>query len=80
MPARNEINQAVRIRLAIGHPFPYDLIVRTPEHLRRRVAEGDSFVAEIVTRGRVLYEKTGPTGHPPSTRTERSGKEKMILS
>ena len=58
MPARNEITQAVRIRLAIEHPFPFDLSVRTPENLRRRLAEGDSFLGEIVSKGRVLHDKT----------------------
>jgi predicted nucleotidyltransferase len=57
MPARNQMDQAVRIRLAIPVSFPLDLLVRTPETLRRRLAEGDSFLREIVTRGKVLYEK-----------------------
>src|SRR5438093_7391272 len=43
MPARGEISQAVRIQMAIDAPFPMDLIVRTPEHLAARLAEGDSF-------------------------------------
>src|SRR6266566_2076458 len=37
MPARNEIDQAVKIRLAIPAPFPMDLIVRTPNDLRWRL-------------------------------------------
>src|SRR5262245_29031905 len=57
MPARNQLDQAVRIRLAIPVTFPMDLIVRTPETLRWRLAEGDSFLREIVSRGKVLYEK-----------------------
>src|SRR6266480_260486 len=31
MPARNELDQAVRIDRAIDPPFPLDLIVRTPK-------------------------------------------------
>jgi predicted nucleotidyltransferase len=58
MPAANEINQAVRILLAVPHPFSLDLIVRTPETLQRRLALGDSFLQEVVDTGRVLYEKT----------------------
>lgn len=57
MPAANEINQAVRILLAVPHPFSLDLIVRTPETLQRRLALGDSFLQEVVDTGRVLYEK-----------------------
>jgi predicted nucleotidyltransferase len=57
MPARNQIDQAVRIDSAIDPPFPLDLIVRTPKNLSWRLKEGDSFLREILTRGKVLYEK-----------------------
>jgi predicted nucleotidyltransferase len=57
MPARNEIDQAVRIDQVIEAPFPLDLIVRTPKNLSWRLREGDSFLREIVARGKVLYEK-----------------------
>src|ERR1700733_6845532 len=30
MPARNQLDQAVRISVAIDPPFPLDIIVRTP--------------------------------------------------
>jgi len=57
MPARNELDQAVRIELDCDPPFPLDLIVRTPKNLRWRLAEGDSFLREIVAQGMVLYEE-----------------------
>src|SRR5438094_7233604 len=58
MPARNQHNQAVRIRWELpAAPFPLDLIVRTPQNLRWRLKEGESFHTEIVTKGKVLYEK-----------------------
>src|SRR5689334_19484245 len=44
MPARNEIDQAVKIRLAIEAPFPMDLLVRTPKTLEWRLREGDWFL------------------------------------
>ncbi len=58
MPARNMIDQAVRIRRATEHRFPLDLIVRTPKYVRRRIEDGDWFLREIVSKGRVLYEST----------------------
>jgi predicted nucleotidyltransferase len=58
MPARNQHDQAVRIRWELPAPFPMDLIVRTPHTMRWRLKEGDSFLQEIVTKGIVLYEKT----------------------
>jgi predicted nucleotidyltransferase len=57
MPCRNQLDQAVRISLAIDPPFPLDIIVRTPKNMTWRLEEGDSFLREIVTRGMVLYEK-----------------------
>lgn len=57
MPARNQIDQAVRIDRAIDPPFPLDLIVRTPANLAWRLKEGDQFLTEVMARGKVLYEK-----------------------
>ena len=57
MPARNQHDQAVRIRWEVPAPFPMDLIVRTPTNLKWRLEEGESFHTEIVTKGKVLYEK-----------------------
>ena len=63
MPAANKVSQAVRIRLALPAPFPMDLLVRTPEKLRRGLEEEDWFLREIVGNGNVLYEaKNGPVG------------------
>jgi predicted nucleotidyltransferase len=57
MPARNQIDQALRIDRALDPPFPLDLIVRTPRTVKWRLEEGDSFLHEIVSKGIVLYEK-----------------------
>jgi predicted nucleotidyltransferase len=64
MPARNQLDQAVRIELACDPPFPLDLIVRTPKNLKWRLEEGDSFLREVMTRGKVLYEKNDPRMGP----------------
>jgi predicted nucleotidyltransferase len=58
MPAHNQLDQAFRIRLAIPASFPMDLIVRTPKNLKGWLEAGDSFHTEVVSKGRVLYEKT----------------------
>jgi predicted nucleotidyltransferase len=57
MSARDQIAQAVKIRWELPAPFPLDLIVRTPERLRRRLKDGDSFLQEIVDQGIVLHGK-----------------------
>ena len=57
MPAYNEGSKAHRIRATVAAPFPMDLIVRTPETLKWRIEEGDWFLREITSKGKVLYEK-----------------------
>lgn len=39
------------------HPFGMDILVRAPKQLKRRIAMGDYFLREIVTRGKVVYER-----------------------
>jgi predicted nucleotidyltransferase len=57
MPARNQIDQAVSIELACDPPFPLDIIVRTSRNMKWRLEEGESFLREVVSRGRVLHEQ-----------------------
>jgi len=73
MPARNQHDQAVKIRWAVPAPFAMDLIVRTPKNLGWRLEERESFHTEIVTKGTVLYEK-GDAGMAPKGRLRRSGR------
>lgn len=60
MPARNQHDQAVKIRWEFPAPFPMDLLVRTPKNLKWRLEEGESFHTEILSKGQVLYEKKHP--------------------
>lgn len=57
MPARNEIDQSLRIEELLDAPFALDVVVRTPRNLHWRLAEGDWFLREVVGQGKVLYEK-----------------------
>lgn len=50
------VAKAVEIRLKIRPGFPVDLVVRTPEKVRERLAMGDGFLREILETGTVLYE------------------------
>jgi predicted nucleotidyltransferase len=83
MPCRNAIDQAIKIRRAIHSPFPMDLIVRTPNDLRWRLAEQESFHTEILSRGKALYEKgqsrMGPKGRRRlSSRPKGRGRGRSI--
>ena len=49
-------------RLAISRalsprPFPMDIIIRTPEQLEERISMGDFFLLQVMTKGKVLYER-----------------------
>ena len=73
MPASNESNQSVRIRLVLESPFPMDLIVCTPARLKREVSEDNWFLREITEKGKTLYEKTdGKVGAQGRGRIARS--------
>lgn len=50
------VNQSVAMRLKLRPAFPVDLVVRTPETVRERLAMGDGFMREILEEGKVLYE------------------------
>jgi predicted nucleotidyltransferase len=57
MPARNQLDQAFKIRWQLPAPFAMDLIVRTPKEMKWRLEERESFLTEITSRGKILYEK-----------------------
>jgi predicted nucleotidyltransferase len=44
-------------QLLIPRPFPVDVLVRTPEEMAYALAQNDAFIREIVTKGKVLYER-----------------------
>lgn len=50
------VRKAVEMRLKIKSPFPIDLIVRTPEEIRKRMSMNDPFMVNVIKNGRVLYE------------------------
>ena len=47
---------ATQMRQRVRPSFPMDLIVRTPQQIRDRLALDDPFVREVIERGHVLYE------------------------
>ncbi|HID61496.1 MAG TPA: nucleotidyltransferase domain-containing protein [Anaerolineae bacterium] len=44
-------------RLLRPRPFPLDILVKTPGEIAQALERGDFFIHEIVTQGRVLYER-----------------------
>jgi predicted nucleotidyltransferase len=80
MPARNQLDQAVKIELACDPPFPLDLIVCTPHNLRWRLAEGDSFLCEIMAKGKVLYDRSENPSKRPRGILRRTFRKKLELA
>lgn len=47
-------------RFLMPRPFGIDVLARTPKDLEHRIKEGDFFLKEIMTKGKVVYEKPNP--------------------
>jgi len=57
MPFKGRPNkQAVKIRSRIDTALALDLLVRTPHQISQRLAMGDTFMRDILERGKVVYE------------------------
>lgn len=57
MPFKGKPNrQAVRIRSRIDTAVGLDLLVRAPQQISQRLAMGDTFMLDILERGKVVYE------------------------
>ena len=52
--------KAVEILNTLEPEFSVDLLVRTPEQVRQRLAWNDFFLREVIARGKILYEATHP--------------------
>lgn len=44
-------------RLLLPRTFPVDILVKTPKEVETALKSGDFFLKEILTRGKVLYER-----------------------
>jgi uncharacterized protein len=56
--SQRQVEREVAVSLLIlPRPFPIDVIVRTPEEVEQAIKKGDYFVREILSKGRILYER-----------------------
>ena len=55
--------QAYEIRKAIPKSFPLDLIVRRPQEVEQRLEMGDLFIRDVLSNGKILYEKKRVQSH-----------------
>ena len=58
MPSRKRpVERTIEVSKTLQvHPFPMDIMVRTPQELEKRLRLGDAFFHDVVTKGKVLYE------------------------
>jgi predicted nucleotidyltransferase len=54
--AGDPLEQAVTMLNRLNVLIPIDLLVRTPEQVQQRLEMGDSFMRDIIERGKVMYE------------------------
>lgn len=45
-------------RLLLPRPFPVDILVKTPKEVEKSLKTGDFFLQDILTRGKVLYDRS----------------------
>ena len=62
------VAQALEIIRRIKSRLPIDILVRTPQEIRQRLAWNDFFLKEVVRRGEVIYESALS---PPGENYER---------
>jgi uncharacterized protein len=48
---------SVEISLKLDHAFPIDIVVKSTREIEDRIANGDFFIQNIMTSGKVLYER-----------------------
>ncbi|OGV37057.1 MAG: hypothetical protein A2X48_04400 [Lentisphaerae bacterium GWF2_49_21] len=48
---------SLEIRRRIKAPFPLDLLVKSPSHIRKRLKMRDYFIRDVFKKGVVLYER-----------------------
>jgi len=57
MPLQGRATEkAVEISRCLEHRFPIDLMVRSPEEVRQRLAWNDFFLREVTEKGVVMYD------------------------
>ena len=55
---KRPVDRAVEVSKSLRfYPFPMDILVRTPQEIRRRLRMGDFFFEEIMKKGKTLYER-----------------------
>lgn len=55
--SKPKIDRIKKILLSVDYNVPFEPLVYTPSELRKRKLLGDSFILEVLNKGKVIYEK-----------------------
>jgi len=53
-----EVSRLVRRYQQPPYLLPLDILVKTPREIRDRLAMGDDFIRQIVSKGKVVYDRS----------------------
>jgi predicted nucleotidyltransferase len=53
---RRKGRMSLKILEAVDYDFPLDLLVRSPAEVARRLRWNDCFMAEVISKGQIMYE------------------------
>ncbi len=54
---KDYFKRTYEVRCCLDTDLPLDILVYTPEELEQRRLLGDSFIQQVLAKGKVLYEK-----------------------
>lgn len=54
---KDPIQRSYEVRRMIEPIFPLDLLIFTPQEVKKRLKLGDFFIKQIINQGELLYEK-----------------------
>ena len=57
-PQREAVIYKLLVRYFKNRQMPVDIIVHTPQETKERLSLGDPFIKEVLTRGKVIYERS----------------------
>lgn len=60
---KKPVDRSIQIAKSLHfYPFPMDILVRTPNEIRKRIQMGDFFYEDIMKKGRILYDSKTLSG------------------
>lgn len=55
--SESQVDRIKKVLLSVDYNLPFEPLVYTPAEIERRKKLGDSFIIEVLTQGKILYEQ-----------------------